>query len=168
MYLFIFLNLCIAFVLKDDGVLRAIFLSDYSLYLGGALLFFNFIISCAKYKKIAYKLRYDLFAVGALLVWFSYWPAFFREGSPLFYLYPLYFALITALFSLVFIKEPDHIDPDALVWLQWLSDSGRFNPAIIMLSVCISLFFPQHFMLFPLTVSLLIMRYTLACCLQNE
>jgi len=168
MYLFIILNFCMAFLLKDDSIFRVVFMSDFFLYLGGGLLLLNFIASWIEYKKIAYQLRYDLFAVGALLVWFSYWPAFFREGSPLFYVYPLYFALITALFSLVFIKKREHIDPDALVWLQWLSDTGRFNPIVIMVCVCVSLFLPQQFMLFPMTMSLLVMRYALACCLDNE
>ena len=157
-----------AFLLKDDSVIRAVFLSKYACYLGVFLLSINFFATLLSYKKISYKIRYDLFSVGALLVWFSYWPAFFREGSPVFYLYPLYFALITALFSLVFIKQREQIDVDALGWLQWLSDSGRFNPVIVMCCVCISLYFPQQFMLFPLMVSLLVMRYVLACCLDNE
>lgn len=168
MYLFIFVSLSMAFLLKEEGALRTVFLSKYACYLGVFLLCINLLAVLVGYKKIAYKIRYDLFAVGAILVWFSYWPAFFREGSPLFYFYPLYFALITALFSLVFIKQREQIDSDALVWLQWLSDSGRFNPVIVMISVCISLFFPQQFMLFPLTVSLLVMRFALACCLENE
>jgi len=168
MYLFILLNLSMAFFLKDDNIFRTVFLSDYALYLGGGLLTLTFVASWIKFNKISYLIRYDLFAVGALLVWFSYWPPFFRVGSPLFYLYPSYFSLITALFSLAFIKKREHIDTDALDWLQWLSDSGRFNPLIIKACVAISLFLPEQFMLFPLTISLLVMRFALACCLDNE
>jgi len=168
MYVFILLNLCIALFLKDINALRMFFLSDYALYIGGSMMIINFITTLTPIKKIAYKVRYDLFAVGALLVWIAYWPPFFREGSPIFYLYPLYFALITALFSLVFINKRERIDADALEWLEWLSDSGRFNPLIIMFSVSVSLFLPNQFILFPLTISLLVMRYTLACCLDNE
>lgn len=168
MYLFILLNLCMVFLVKGDNAFRIIFLSDYFIYIGATLLLSNFVMALVKFKKINYKMRYDLFAVGAILVWFSYWPDFFREGSPLFYLYPTYFAFITALFSLVFITQREQIDPDALDWLEWLSDTGRFNPLIIMACVMVSLFLPQQFILFPLTMSLLIMRYTLACCLDNE
>ncbi len=168
MYLFILLNLCIVFFLNDDSTFRTMFLSDYFIYIGAILLLCGFVMAWVKFKKINYRIRYDLFAVGALLVWFSYWPDFFREGSPLFYLYPTYFAFITALFSLVFITKRERIDPDALDWLEWLSDTGRFNPLIIMACVIISLFLPQQFILFPLTMSLLIMRFTLACCLGNE
>ncbi|MFK5948116.1 MAG: hypothetical protein QM500_05030 [Methylococcales bacterium] len=168
MYIFILLNLLMAFVLKNDNIIRMFFLSDYALYLGEGLLAINFIAAWIKLKKISYRMRYDLFAVGALLIWFAYWPPFFRQDSPLFYIYPLYFALITALFSLVFIKKPEQIKPDERAWLQWLSDTGRFNPFIIMVCVAISLFLPQQFMLFPLTISLLVMRFALACCLDNE
>ncbi len=157
-----------AFLLKEGVVINNVLLSKPSFYLGVLLLCITLLAVVLSYKKLPYKIRYDLFAVGALLVWYSYWPAFFREGSPIFHLYPLYFALITALFSLAFIKQREQIDPDALVWLQWLSDSGRFNPVIVMLCVCVSLFLPQQFILFPLTLSLLIMRYALACCLDNE
>ena len=168
MFLFILLNLCMAFVLKDGSTLAVVFSSTYAFTLGACLLLFNLLDSCLKYKVLAYKFRYDLFAVGALLVWFSYWPAFFRQGSPVFDLYPLYFSLITALFSLSFIRKREHIDKDALLWLQWLSDSGRFNPVIVMLLVIVSLAVPQQFMLFPIAMSLLIMRFALACCLNNE
>lgn len=168
MFLFILLNLCIAFILKDSPVLGVIFSSIYAFNIGVLLLLINLLDSYLKYKVIAYKFRYDLFAVGALLLWFYYWPDFFRQGSPIFDFYPLYFALITALFSLVFVRKPEHIDKDALLWLQWLSDSGRFNPVIVMLLVIVSLAVPQQFMLFPIAMSLLVMRFALACCLNNE
>lgn len=168
MYLFIIVNLCIAFLLQGSSIVREIFLSEYVIYIGALGMLLNFIAGWTNFNFISYKLRYDFFAVSALLVWFAYWPAFFREGTPLFYGYTLYFALITALFSLVFITKRERIDPDALAWLEWLSDTGRFNPIIVKFCVGASLFFPQQFILFPLAMSLLIMRFTLACCLSNE
>jgi len=168
MFVFILFNLCLIFVFKEGDFFHNILSSTYAFYAGVFLLFLNLLDSCLKYKLIAYQFRYDLFAVGALLVWFSYWPDFFRQGSPLFDFYPLYFSLITALFSLLFISKREHVDEDALLWLQWLSDSGRFNPIVIMLVVIISLALPQQFMLFPIAISLLVMRFALACCLNNE
>ena len=86
----------------------------------------------------------------------------------LFQYFPMYYAFITALFSVVFITERENMDPDAVALLQWFSDSGRFNPTIIMIAVMISLALPQHFLLFPVTVTILVMRFTLASCLNNE
>lgn len=168
MFVFLFLNLCMGFFLKDENSFKNLLMSDYSLYTGGILIVGSFIASCFKLKKISFKFRYDLFAVGSLLVWYSYWPPFFRFGSPMFEYYPLYFAFITALFSLLFIKKLENIDPEAVTFLLWLSDSGRFNPLIIMIAVIISLIMPEHFLLYPVTVTLLVIRFVLASCLDNE
>ena len=168
MFAFILLNLCIGFFLKDGSLLHNLFLSDATLYSGIILLVASLIATWFKYRKISFKLRYDLFAVGALLVWIAYWPPFFRFGSPMFHYFPLYFAFITALSSILFITKRENMDPDAVKLLQWLSDSGRFNPVIIMIAVIISLALPQHFLLFPVTITILVMRFALACCLNNE
>ena len=168
MFIFIIFNLFIGFLLKEDSFFHTLLLSDYSLYTGIVLLVTNLIASWFKFNKIPFKLRYDLFGVGSLLVWFSYWPPFFRFGSPMFQYFPMYFAFITALFSVVFITARENMDPDAVTLLQWLSDSGRFNPIIIMIAVMISLALPQYFLLFPVTITLLVMRFALASCLNNE
>lgn len=168
MYIFILVNLFIGFLLAKKTPLYDFLLSDISLYLGCFLLLFSFLLTGLKRKILPYKLRYDLFAVGSVLVWFAYWPPYFIYGSPLFDYFPLYFAFITALFSIVFITKRENMDPDAITFLQWLSDSGRFHPAIIMLGVIIGLAMPRHFLLFPATLTIFIMRFTLASCLDNE
>ena len=168
MFIFIFLNLYIGFLLQEESFFYNLLSSDFSLYTGIGLLVVNFIASWFKFSKIPFKLRYDLFAVGSLLIWFSYWPPFFRFGSPMFQYFPMYFAFITALFSVVFITKRENMDSDAVTMLQWLSDSGRFNPIFIMIAVMVSLALPQQFLLFPVTITLLVMRFALACCLNNE
>ena len=168
MFIFIFLNLVVTFIFKLDSSIGLLFWSEFTLYFGMALLLLNFIATATKLKIFPFKLRYDLFAVGALLVWFSYWPPFFREGTPVFDIFPLYFAFISALFSLLFITKRENMDPDAVIFMQWLSDSGRFNPLVIMLGVMVSLAFPQHFLLFPVTITLWVTRFALACSLNNE
>jgi len=168
MFIFIVLNLCLGLFLEDESLFRTLLLSQWSLYLGAFLLLVNLIASWFKFEKIPFKLRYDLFAVGALLVWASYWPPFFRFGSPMFLYFPFYFAFITALFSILFITKQENIDPQAITFLQWLSDSGRFNPLVIMIGVIIGLALPKHFLLFPTMITLLVMRFALASCLDNE
>ncbi|KAF3981691.1 MAG: hypothetical protein HFP81_03565 [Methylococcales symbiont of Hymedesmia sp. n. MRB-2018] len=168
MYIFILVNLYLGFLLETKTPLHQILFSDYTFYFGCFLLLLTLFASSFKYIKIRYKLRYDLFAVGATLVWFSYWPAFFRYATPMFDIYPLYFAFITALFSVVFISKRENIDPATLTFLQWLSDSGRFHPVIVMIAVIIGLAMPRNFLLFPAALTILIMRFTLASCLDNE
>ncbi len=168
MYFFILVNLSLGFLLQTETPIHTFLLSDISLYIGCFLMLINSTATGFKFKKIHYRLRYDLFAVGSLLVWFAYWPPFFRFGSPMFDYFPLYFALITAFFSLVFITKPENMDPDATIFLQWLSDSGRFNPLFIMIAVMVGLAMPGHFLLYPAAMTILVMRFTLASCMDNE
>ena len=168
MLTFILLNLCVAFLLKTDFFTLSFFQSKFSFFIGITLLIVNFVAMAIKFKKLPFKWRYDLFAVGSVLVWLFYWPPFFRVESPVFYSFLLYFAFISALFSTVFVTKRENMEPEAIDYLQWLSNSGRFNPLIIMIGVMISLAFPQHFLLFPITVTLLVIRYSLACCLNEK
>lgn len=168
MFIFILFNLLLAFLLKIESAYYSLFSSDFSLYIGVGLMLVTLIDTANKFKIIPFRLRYDLFAVGALLVWLWYWPEFFRKGSPIFYYFPLFFSLITAFCSLMFITKREHIDADMVIFLQWLSDSGRFNPVVIMVGVMIGLAVPQHFLLFPIFIILLVTRFALACSLENE
>lgn len=168
MLIFIVLNLGVVFGLKTNYITLEIFQSKLSFSMGIFLLIINLVAMSIKFKKIPFKWRYDLFAVGSVLVWLSYWPPFFRVNSPVFYSLSLYFAFITAFFSLIFIRNMENLELEVVEYLQWLSDSGRFNPLIIMVGVMISLAFPQHFLLYPVTITLLVIRYSLACCLNNE
>ncbi len=168
MFVFIIFNLSIAYLLKTESSLRELFLSDYSFYAGVVFLLFTLVDTGGRFKKIPFKLRYDLFALGAILVWHWYWPSFFRQASPIFYYFSLYFAFITAFCSLIFFTKREQIDPDMVIFLHWLSDSGRFNPVVIMISVIVGLALPQHFMLFPVCITLLVVRFALACSLASE
>ncbi len=168
MLIFIFLNLSISFLLKTESPLYTLLVSDYSLYLGVFLLIGSLVSTGFKFRKIPFKFRYDLFATGSLLIWICYWPPFFRPHSPIFENFPLYFAFISAFFTLEFNTKAKNIDPDSLKVLQWLSDSGRFNPMVIMIAISISLVLPEQFLLFPVTITIFISRYALANCLNNE
>lgn len=152
---------------EAEGLFKTLLISKYSLYAGFILLLVNLIANGFQLSKIPFRLRYDLFAVGASLVWTAYWQDFFRSDTVIFHYYSLYFVLITAVFSLLFIKKRRDIDSDALIFLQWLSDAKRFNSNMVMILVIISLALPQYFMLFPVAITLLIVRFSLACCLHS-
>ncbi len=168
MYFFILINLLIAFLVDQESQARTPLLADPLFYIGVFFVLGSFVLTALKLNILRFRLRYDLFAVGALLIWYVYWPPFFVYDTPVFLYFPWYFIFITVLFSVFFVARPEQIEADTLLWLQWLSDSGRFNPFLIMLLVMGSLFFPQHFLLFPIALSLWVMRYALACCLHNE
>lgn len=168
MFIFIFFNLCLSFLITSESPFATLFTSDFSLYLGVLLQIGCFIASWFKFKKIAFKFRYDLFATGSLLIWYSYWPPFFTPGSLMFEYFPLYFAFMSAFFSLIINTKAENMDSDTADLLQWLSDSGRYSPMVIMVAIIISLALPQYFILFPVSMTLFITRYALATCLDNE
>lgn len=166
MYGFILLSLALSYLNGNGHWLIAYLVSDAVLnaglaaMAGAALMAWLDVLPCM--------VRYDLFACGSLLVWLPYWYPDFREGSPVFVYFPLFFALMTALISLFFIISRDRIDPATLELLQWLSDSGRFNPLLIAVFVLAGLYFKQHFLLYPVAMVLLVMRYALARSLEEK
>lgn len=168
MYIFIFLNLLVGFYIKNEKSDHFLFLVDYFQYAGIFLLVINFIAIGVKSRIIPSALRYDLFSVGAVLFWFSYWPPFFRQDSPVFYVIPLYFAFMTAGFSLLFLTNRERVSLEDINQIKGLPGFVMANPVVIMMGVIISLFLPQHFMLFPITITLLVIRYSLACCLDDS
>jgi len=167
MFIFILVNLFLGLLLKNDSSSNFLLLSDYFQYAGAILLIVNFIAAVIKTKKIPFGFHYDLFAVGSILIWFSYWPPYFREGSPLFYVLPLYFAFIAAFFTLTFTNRKNGLEPDEINKLQMFPNFVITSPLTIMTCVIVSLALPQHFMLFPIAITLLIAHFSLACYLRN-
>ncbi len=168
MYIFIFLNMFLVFFLNSDSFVKLLFQSEYSQYVGVFLLVLNFVAIGIQTKKIPFSLCYDLFAVGSILVWLSYWPLFFREGSPIFYVFSLYFSFITAFLSLLFKTHKESMSNDEIKNLQMLANYRLANPLVFLVAVIISLAFPGHFLLFPVAITLLIIRFSLAYCLYNK
>lgn len=125
MYIFILLNMFLVFFLNSDSSVQLLFQSEYSLYIGIFLLVLNFVSIGSQTKRIPFSLCYDLFAVGSVLVWLSYWP-------------PL------------------------------LSNYRLTSPLIFLTTVIMSLVFPGHFLLFPVAITLLIIRFSLTDCLYNK
>jgi len=168
MYIFILLNMFLVFFLNSDSSVQLLFQSEYSLYIGIFLLVLNFVSIGSQTKRIPFSLCYDLFAVGSVLVWLSYWPPFFREESPLFYVFSLYFSFITAFFSLLFKTQKESLGVDDIKNLQMLSNYRLTSPLIFLTTVIMSLVFPGHFLLFPVAITLLIIRFSLTDCLYNK
>jgi len=140
--------------------------SPVILYVGFSFILFSAIAALSKRIPVSY--AYDGFAVGALLVWFSYWYQLFKKDAPMFYFFPLYLALLTAGVTLLFLRRDDWVDQENLKGLRRFSKMPRFHPGIIASAVLISLEIHSHFLLFPVTMTLFIMRYTFTCYLAKH
>jgi hypothetical protein len=108
MPLFIVFSLTLCFIVQNAGSLQSLLsaplLIDISL--GVAIIS---ILGCV-FKKQWILIWYDIFSSSTLLMWFAYWKPLFKDDSPIFFFYPLYFALVTALVSLFFIGQRHKID----------------------------------------------------------
>jgi hypothetical protein len=166
MPLFIVLSLTLCFLVQNASPLQSLLITPLLIYIGLGLAVISMLGSL--FKKLSTLIWYDIFAGGTLMVWFAYWKPLFKDDSPLFFFYPLYFALVTAFASLFFINQRDKIDDESFRLMRFLSQKSITQPWVIMLGVLGGLELEQHFMLYPVMVTLLIIRFTLASCLQGR
>lgn len=166
MPIFIAFSLALCLLVQADSSLQSIFVTPLLIYSSLAVAIISIIGSL--YKKFSAIIWYDIFSSSTLLFWFAYWRALFKDDSPIFFFYPLYFALMTAFVSLFFIVQRHKIDADSIRLMRDLSNKSIFQPWVVMLSVLGSLQFQQQFTLYPVMMTLLIIRFTLASCLEGQ
>lgn len=162
MPVFIAVNILLSYLVQTESPYLVFFVSPITIYSGLAGIAFSILGSVV--KKNLYSVWYDLLATAAILVWFAYWQPFFRKDAPMFYLFPLYFAFLTALVSLLFINKRDRFDQENIDQLKYFDEMGWFHPGWVVGGVLAAIMLPGHYLLFPLAMSLLIIRYTLSSC----
>lgn len=166
MPLFIALSLALCFLAQTASPLQDTLVTPLLIYISLAVAIIG--IFGSLFKKWSSIIWYDIFSSGTLLVWFAYWKPLFKDGSPIFFYYPVYFSLITAFITLFFIGGRDKIDKDSLRLMQVIDKRSIIQPWVLMLAVLGSLELQQHFMLYPIMMTLLIFRFTLASCLEGR
>lgn len=165
MPLFIALSLAFSFIVQNASPLQGFLSSPAFIYIGMALAAGS--MAGVVLKKLPAKSCYDIFASGTLLAWFSYWKPLFKDDSPVFFFYPLYFALMTAFMSLIFVQRYRTIDYDTFRYMKSFSENSRLQPWLVMTGVLLSLALHQHYLLFPIMMTLLIIRFALSSCLEQ-
>lgn len=166
MPLFIALSLALCFMVQTSSPLQSVLITPLLIYIGLAIAIIS--IFGSLFKKLSALIWYDIFSSSALLVWFAYWKPLFKDDSPIFFFYLLYFALMTAFVSLFFIGQRDKIDDESFRFMLSLSKKTIVQPWLVMLCVLVSLELQQHFMLYPVMMTLLMMRFALASCLEGR
>jgi hypothetical protein len=166
MPLFILLSLALSFMEQTVAPLRNLLITPLFIYTGLMLAVIS--IAVAAFKKMPGTIWYDIFAGSTLIAWYAYWKPSFNDDSPIFFFYPLYYALLAALISLFVIGQQHKIDDVSLSFMKRLSKKRFVQPMIIMLCVLGSLELQQHFMLYPIMMTLLIIRYALSSCLEGR
>ncbi|CAA9890730.1 conserved membrane hypothetical protein [Candidatus Methylobacter favarea] len=163
---FIIISLILSFLVQFASSLQNLLISPLLIYLGTGAAIFS--IAGVIVKKIPLKIGYDIFASSTLLVWFAYWKMLFNKDSPIFFFFPLYFAFMTALVSLLLVNQAHKIDYDTYRGMQSVSEMQGLQPWLIMSCVLVTLEFQKHYLLFPVMMTLLIMRFALSSCLEQK
>lgn len=166
MPLFIVLSLALSFMVQAASSLQNVLVSPLFIYTGLILAITS--ITGITVKKMSATIWYDIFAGSTLIVWFAYWKPLFNDDSPIFFFYPLYFALMTAFVSLFVIGQQHKIDDESFNLMKSLSKKSIIQPWIVMLCALASLELQQHFLLYPVMMTLLIMRFALSSCLEGR
>ena len=164
MPIFIALSLAISFLAQTASPLQKLLITPAFTYIGIALAVVSIVGSIV--KKLPTYLYFDLFASGTLLAWFAEWRPLFKNDSPVFFAYPLYFAFMTAFVSLAFISKRHKIDAQSFRQMRALSAKSMLKPWIIMTATLVSLALPQDYLLYPTLMTLLIFNFALAKCLE--
>jgi len=166
MPLFIVLSLSLCFMVQTASSLQSALVTPLFIYIGLAIAIISTFGSLL--KKLSTLIWYDIFSSSTLLVWFAYWKPLFKDDSPIFFFYPLYFALMTAFVSLFYIGQRDKIDDESFRLMLLLSKKTILQPWIVMLCVLGTLELQQHFMLYPIMMTLLVMRFAFSSCMVGR
>jgi hypothetical protein len=166
MPVFVVLCLSLALIVQTGGSVQTALVSPIFIYSGLTVAIVTIIGSF--FKFVPEKLSYDLFSSSTLFAWFAYWKPLFVTDSPIFFFFPIYFALITAFAALFFIGQRHKIDRDSLQRMQAIVDSGVVEPWFVMICVLITLYFENRFIQYPVMMTLLTIRYALSGCLKPK
>jgi hypothetical protein len=166
MPVFVVLCLVLALIVQTGSPIQAVLVSPVFIY-GGLTIAIVTIIG-SFFKIVPEKISYDLFSSSILFAWFAYWKPLFVAGSPIFFFFPIYFALIIAFAALFFIGQRHKIDRDSLQRMQAIVDSGVVEPWLVMVCVTVTLYFENRFIQYPVMMTLLTMRYALSGCLKPK
>lgn len=109
-------------------------------------------------KKNPPSLSFDVFAVASLLVWFSRWQPLFKDDTPVFFFFSLYFLFVVAFIELALINQQTRVDEPTLSAMRAFARDSRVRPWLVMVVVLGSLGLEEHYLLYPIAMTVLLIR----------
>ncbi len=118
-------------------------------------------------KKLPSSIWHDGFACCLLWAWYGYWEPQFSKGSPMFHMFPIYYAVLCTWMLLAVINKSARLDAESRDALRYLQKYlARFDACWVAAGVLLSLAFPEHYLLYPIVMTLFIVRSTMERCLE--
>ncbi len=166
MFIFIGFSLALCFLLQAASPWLDWLVSPWVLYGGLTVAVFSLVADMVNRGLTG--VWHDLFSSSVLLVWYAYWQPLFKDDTPVFFAYSLYFVFMTAFVELFFIGKKDNIDKEVLRQLRMVAKNIRVKSWMVMLLVLYSLDLLEHYLLYPVAMTLLTLRFALSSYLEPE
>jgi len=164
MYFFIVLNIVLCVFEQQARLIIAPIAIEICYFVLFLALLCLVIVSIKKEESVLWS---DVFSSLVLIVWLIYWRSLFKDDSIIFFFFPLYFFSMGALIELFFSAPSKHTDVDTLRYMASIKNSILFKPWIIMLGVLISLSLDDNYLLFPVLMTLLLIRLKFSIYLNS-
>jgi len=164
MIIFILCNLLLALLVKTGNSYLPLLSTPVALGLCIAAMIMIMLLGYL--KKISTMNWHDGFATLGLLIWFGWWKPQFNDDTPMFFVFPIYYALLTSLVTLALISKSQNFDADSVHYLRYLEKLTRFDMNLVMGMVLVSLLITRHYALYPMTMTYFVLRHTMIVCLE--
>lgn len=163
--IFTFSCLLLTYLVWSGSPLLSYLNSRWSLYIGFSVIVASGALALS--PRIHYGWRYDLFSFGCLLTWFAYWRRFFEIGAPVYSFYPVYFVLLSVFVTHFVINRRSRLAADQIQLMRILYDFVGMRAHILVVLVLASLLIPGHYLIYPIAMTVLLVRYAFAVCLEE-
>jgi hypothetical protein len=165
MPIFILLCLSLGYLTLNENPLVGYLIMPETIYVGASLMTLAGLILLIKIiPQIDW---HDVFASATVLVWFADWHSEFQHDVPMFYLFPFYMVLMSAFVFLVFINQKQAIDEQTLSIMHKVQHYNLWATGAIMALSIGSLFMIEHFLIFPIAMTLFHFNYAFNRCLEK-
>jgi len=118
-------------------------------------------------KKLPSLIWHDMFCCSVLMVWYGYWKLEFNEDAPMFFFYPLYFAILSAITTLMLINRCHNFDDESIAHLRYLHKMMRFDIYMAAVFVLVGLWVTWHYALFATAMTFFIFRHSINVCVEK-
>ncbi len=165
MSIFIICCLLLAFLVKSQSIYLPFLISQSVWVIAGCLALVFWLVGCA--KKLSASVWHEGFACGALWAWYGNWQPLFNPEAPMFYVFPIYFALLTTWLTLAVVRKSAYFDVESRETLRYFqANLARFDTRFFAGLVLASLALPEHYLLYPIAMTLFMVRHALQRSLE--
>ena len=163
--IFTFFSLLLTFLVLSRSPLLPYLSNRWSLYAGLVVIVVSGVLALS--RRIHYRYQYDVFSFGCLLIWFAYWPETFGINAPIFSFYPVYFVLFSVYISHFVINKRSDLAADQLQLMRIIYGFFGMRADVLVVLVLVSLWLTGHYLIYPIIMTFLLIRYAFSVCLDE-